>query len=151
MANADITSKATRLNGILSDTSYINQEVHLIDFKELSEIAATGEHDLFKFPKGTAITKITVIAVKGVTSSGAATIQFKLKIGGSAEAVNSSAIGIADLTAGDIHTLDVSNIKAYAENESAVIQLVVGTAALTEGALILLVDSLPVKQFIDRG
>lgn len=146
---ADITGNETTVKGVNS-VNYVRYFAHRINGAEHSGILATGTHDLFKIPAGNLLTGIKAVALANTTSSGSATIQFKLKIGDAAEAIG-SAVGKADIQAGDSINAAVTGIKAYSGDDDLVVELVVGTAALTAVDLLVIAETVPVKEFITAG
>lgn len=148
---ADFTNIDFRENGVNQDTNFTKQYAFTIDAAANSAMLATGTHDLAVIPAGEAVTAVKVFVLTGAASSGAATVQFKLDFGGTAEAVNSTAGDIANLAAGDIAAMPVSGIKAFDTEAECVLQMAVGTAALTAFKFLLVVETVPVKEFITRG
>lgn len=151
MAAEDITGKDTVLKGVNSPNNYVRSVAHLIDGTEHAGILAMDTHDLFRIPKGNMLKELTVLALGDTTSSGAATIQFKAKTGAAAEAVNSTALAIADLAKGDAVALPVEKIKAYDPENDIIIQMTVGTAALTAIRILIVAEFLPVAEFMTAG
>ena len=150
MASVDITGFDTVVKGVNSPNCYIRSEAHLIDGSEYSGILAVETHSLFTIPAGNALTALKVCALADTASDGSATVQFKAKIGASAEAIH-TAIGKADLAAGDVVDLPVVKIKGYDASAATVIQLTVGTAALTALKLLVIAEYIPVKEFMTAG
>jgi len=150
MAGVDITAKDTVVKGVNSPNNYIRSEAHLIDGAENSGILAAETHDLFKIGAGNALTALKVVSLADTTSSGSATVQFKVKIGANAEALH-TAIGKADLAAGDVVDLPVGKIKAYDASNDTVIEVTVGTADLTALKLLVIAEYIPVKAFMTAG
>ena len=149
---ADITNKNFKIPGVNQDTNYIKQQSYMLDGGVASEILETGSHEVIALNKGEAITKLRVIAVKGgATSAGSATVQFKALFDETAEAINKTAIPVADLAEGDVHEFPVNGIKGYDAEKAAVIQFVVGGANLTGLKLLLIVETLPVEEFLKLG
>ena len=146
---ADITGKDTAVKGVNS-VNYVRYFAHTINGTENSEILATGTHDLFKIPAGFMLTGLKAVALADTTSSGSATIQFKLKIGESAEAIN-SAVGKADIQTGDVINAAVTAIKGYSADSDLIVELTVGTAALTAIDLLVIAETVPVKEFLTAG
>jgi len=152
MASADITGKDTVVRGVNSPNNYIRSEAHLIDGTENAGVLAADTHSLFKLPKGTMLTGLKICALGNTTSAGSATLQFKAKIGtAAAEAINASAIGKADLQAGDVVCIPVDKIKTYDTDNETVVQLTVATAALTALKLIVVAEYIPVTEFMTAG
>lgn len=152
MASADITGNDTRVKGVNSPNNYVQSEAHLLDGEEFAGILAADTHDLFKIGAGNALTGLKVCVLANTTSEGSATVQFKAKVGsGAAEAINGTAIGKADLQAGDVVSIPVEKIKAYDGTDETLIQMTVGTAALTAFKVLVVAEYIPVKQFITAG
>ena len=151
MASADITGKDTLVKGVNSPNNYIRSEAHLLDGNEFPGILAADTHDLFRIPKGNALVRLTVVALENTASGGSATLQFKAKINGASEAVNGTAIAKADIAKGDVVVLPVAKIKGYDRENDTIIQLTVGTAALTALKLLVIADYLPVAEFMELG
>lgn len=146
---ADITGKDISVKGVNS-VNYVRSFAFRADGKENSEILGTGTHDLFKIPGGHYLTGLKVVSLGATTSSGSATVQFKVKIGTDSEAV-ADATGKTDLQAGDSLILPVTGIKSYSGEGDLTIQLVVGTADLTVLDLLIIAETIPVTEFITAG
>jgi hypothetical protein len=140
---ADITNKNIRVDGVNSATNFIKQYAYLLDMNQFAEISEVGTHDIVNLPPGEALLGVKVIVVDKMTSGGAATLQFKVN----GSAVNSTALGLAGLSDGFVHNLNVAGISAYGENK---LQLTVGTAAYTGGKLLIIAETLPAKQFVSN-
>lgn len=152
MASADITANDTVVRGVNSPNNYVRSEAHLIDGTENAGILAADTHSLFKIPKGTMLTGLKICALENTASSGSATLQFKAKIGSAAaEAINSSAIGKADLQKGDVVCIPVDKIKTYDADTETVVQLTVATADLTALKLLVVAEYIPVTEFMTAG
>lgn len=150
MASADITAKDTLVKGVNSPNNYIRSEAHLLDGSEHPGILAADTHDLFSIPKGNALVGLTLVALDATASEGSATVQFKTKINGAAEALH-TAIAKADLAAGDTVEVPVAKIKAYDPDYDTIVQMTVGTAALTALKLLVIARYVPVKEFMELG
>ena len=148
---SDVTNKNFRIPGVNQDTNFTKQRSYFLNGAEVPEILATGTHNVIALPKGEAVTGVRVIALENTTSGGSATLQFKVDFGGTAENINTSAVGIANLSAGDVHDWPVNGVKGYDETSGAVIQLAVGSAALTAVKLLVIVETLPVAEFTQLG
>lgn len=148
---ADFTNVDFRVNGVNQDTNYKKQYAFCIDTAEYSGMQATGTHDIAVIPAGEAVVGLSVFVLTAAASSGAATVQFKLDFNGTAEAVNSTAVAIANLAAGDIADLPVNGIKAFDTAKECTLQFTVGTAALTAFKFMLVIETVPVKEFITEG
>jgi hypothetical protein len=141
---ADITNRNIDVPGVNSTTNFLKQYAFELDFNTLSEIAATGTHDLKKLPAGEALVGLKVVVIEAAASGGAATAQFKVN----GSAINSTAVALAGLAAGFVHNLNVSGVAAYGENT---IQLTVGGAAYTGGKLLCIAETLPAEMFVTAG
>lgn len=150
MASADITTKDTLVKGVNSTTNYTISEAHLIDGVENPGILAADTHSLFVIPKGNMLTGLKVVALDTTTSGGSATVQFKASINSVAEALH-TAIGKADLAAGDTVCIPVEKIKGYDPEHDTIIQMTVGTAALTAVKLFIVAEYIPVYDFLTAG
>ena len=148
---ADITNVNTRVPGVNTATNYVKQEAHAFDFANLAAIGEVGTHDIIKLPQGTALQCLRVFALEGATSSGAATLQFKLSVGGTATAINSSTIALAGLAKGMAHNIVASGIKAFDADSQAVIQITVGGAAYTGGKILVIAETIPAIDFVTAG
>lgn len=148
---ADLTNTDFRINGVNQDTSFIKQRSYLLDGTVNSGLLSTGTHSVIVLPKGEAVVKLRVVSLESATSSGAATLQFKIGFDNVAEAVNSNAIALAALAAGDVYDFPVNAIKGYDDSKPPVVQLTVGTAAFTKLKLMVVVDTLPVTEFTTLG
>jgi len=151
MAATDITGKLTLVKGVNSLNNYTRSQAHLIDGSEHAGILTVETHDLFSIPKGNMLTGLKIVALVNSLSAGGATVQFKAKIGAAAESINATAIGKADLAAGDVVVLPVEKIKGYDVENDTVIQLTVGTAALTQLKLFVIAEYIPVLEFMTMG
>jgi hypothetical protein len=141
---ADITNKNISVPGVNSNTNFLKQYAFLLDFGTFAEIAEVGTHDFAKLPAGEALMTLKVVVVDKVTSSGAATAQFKVN----GTAVNTTAVSLAGLAEGYAHNLNVSGVAAYGENT---LKLTVGTAAYTGGKLLVVAETLPAELFVTNG
>lgn len=150
MASADITAKDTILKGVNSLNNYVRSEAHLIDGSQHAGILAADTHSLFIIPKGNMLTGLKVLSLETAASSGSATAQFKASINSVAEALH-TAIGKADLAAGDVAVIPVEKIKGYDASYDTVIQLTVGTAAFTTLKLLVVAEYIPVVEFMTAG
>ena len=150
MASADITAKDTLVKGVNSLTNYTRSEAHILDGSENAGILAADTHSLFELPAGSMLTALKVLALDDTASSGSATVQFKAKIGASAEALH-TAIGKADLAEGDVVNIPVEKVCAYDADNPIVIQMTVGTAALTAVKLLVVAEYIPVVEFMTAG
>lgn len=150
MTSADITGLDTTVKGVNSTNNYIRSVAHIIDGGENPGILAVDTHSLFVIPKGNALTGLKIIALADTTSSGSATVQFKASINGTAEAIH-TAIGKADLAAGDVSVFDVLKIKGYDADYDTIIQMTVATAALTAVKLLVIAEYIPVTEFMTAG
>ena len=148
---SDVTNKNFRIPGVNQDTNFIKQRSYCLNGAEVPEILATGTHDVIALPKGEALIGLRVIALENTASDGSATLQFKVAIGEAAENINTSAVGIASLSAGDVYDWPVNGVKGYDDTSGAVIQLAVGSAALTAVKLLVIVETLPVVEFTKLG
>lgn len=145
---ADITNKNIAVPGVNSPANFVRQYSYQLDFVNASEVAATGTHDLQKLPAGESLIGLKVIVIDAVTSGGAGTLQFKVKVGTASTAIHSSAIALAGVAKGFVHNLNVSGVLATGEN---ILQLTVGTAALTGGKLLIIAETVPTESFITAG
>lgn len=141
---ADITNKNISVPGVNSATNFIKQYAFELDMNTMSEIAATGTHDIAKLPDGEALVGLKIVVIEKATSGGAATAQFKVN----GNAIHSTALALAGLADGFTHNYNVSGIAAYGENT---LQLVVGAAAYTGGKLLVIAETLPAKMFVTAG
>lgn len=151
MAATDITAKETIVKGVNSPNNYIRSEARLIDGAENAGLLTVETHSLFVIPKGNMLTGLKVVALAAVTSDGSATLQFKAKIGDAAEAVNGTAIAVANLAKGDVHVLPVAAIKGYDADNDTTIQLTVAVAALTALKVLVVAEYIPVVEFMTAG
>lgn len=148
---ADITNKNIKVPGVNCATNYVQQYAYCVDFATLDGIAGTGTHDIVKLPKGEALLGLRIVALESATSGGSATLQFKLSVGGTATAINSSTIALAGLTAGMIQNLPANNLKSFSGDGEGVLQMVVGTAAYTGGKFLLIAETLPAEAYVTNG
>lgn len=147
---ADVTNKNLRLNGINQLTNFVEQNAYLLDFTEIG-VTATGTHDLIDIPAGTAVVKLKLFAVEGVTSGGSATLQFKVHDGNTADNINSTALAIANLADGDVTEIVVNGTKGIVSEKGGKLQLAIGTAALTGGKVVMVVETIPILKFLLNG
>jgi hypothetical protein len=148
---ADITNVITRVPGVNTATNYVRQDAHVFDFTNLAAVGEVGTHDVIKLPRGAALQALRVFALDGAMSSGAATLQFKLSVAGTAAAINSSAIALSGLAKGMSHNIVASGIKSFDADSEAVIQITVGTAAFTGGKILVIAETIPAIDFVTAG
>ena len=148
---ADVTNTDFRANGVNQDTNFKKQHAFIIDCAEHAALLATGTHNIITLGKGDAVTKLRLFVLESAASGGSATVQFKLAFDNAAETINGTAVGVADLKAGDIIDMPVSKIKAFDAEKEGVLQFVVGTAALTAFKFMLIADTVPVNEFTTNG
>lgn len=148
---ADITEFEMRVPGVNQDTHFQKQNAYLIDCEEHSGVLTVGTHDLVKLNKGDMLTKLRIVVLKSAASSGSATIQFKAKFNSTAENIHANAFAIANLCSGDVYDIPVSTIKGYDEEYPPVIQMSVGTDALTAFKFLLIAETIPVHEFLNKG
>lgn len=150
MASVDVTSKVSRMNGVNSDANYVHTDAYRLPIMTLG-IDAADSHPFAVLPAGVAITRIRIIPLVAVTSEGSATLQIAAKCG-SADAVGlHTAVGKAKLLVNNIIDLPVNEKAAYFPSGEVTLRLVVGTAAVTAGDIIVLVDTIPVGKFLSNG
>ena len=140
----DVTNRNFAVPGVNSVANYIESKAFEFDFANVADITAVGTHDVVKLEDDKAVVGLKVIVIDKATSSGSATLQFKVN----GSAVNSSAVALSALDAGYVHNFAVSGAKAYGENT---LSIVVGTAAFTGGKLLVIVDTIPAKMFVTAG
>jgi hypothetical protein len=141
---ADITNKNIQIPGVNSDTNYVQERAYMLNMNTNADIASVGTHKIVALPEGEALVGLKVIVVEGITSGGAATVQFKLNDA----AINSSALALAGLATGYVHKLNVAGLKGYGANT---LQLTIGTAAITGGKIMVIAETIPVNMFITNG
>lgn len=141
---ADITNKNISVPGVNSATNYVQERAFLLDMGVNADVSATGTHDLVKLPAGEALTGLKVIVIGGATSSGSATAQFKVN----GSNINSTALALAGLAEGMVHSFNVAGIKAYGENT---LQLTVASASYTGGKLLIIAETIPAEMFVTNG
>jgi len=151
MPSVDVTSKVSRLNGVNSDANYVHTDAYRLPIMTLGISGYGDNHPFAVLPKGRAITRVTVIALESVTSSGSATAQICVKHGSASAVGLHTAIGKANLAAGMVNVAEVAAKTAYSNTEEGVLSLLVGTADLTAGEILVLVDSIPVGKFLSNG
>ena len=150
MPATDVTNKVKRLNGVNVLTNHVLTDAYIIDAAENAGLLTVATHSLAVVPPGMAVVGLKVISLVTATSDGNATLQFKLKHGSdSAESIG-SANAIAALTAGDVINIPTSGIKAYGDSK-VVVQATVGTAAYTALKFMLMVEMVPVSDFLTAG
>lgn len=141
---ADITNKNIRVPGVNSNTNFTREYAFELDFGVNADISAVDTHELVKLPADEALTGLKVIVIEKATSGGAATAQFKVN----SSTINSTALALAGLNEGMVHSFNVSGVKAYGENT---LQLTVGGAAYTGGRLLVIAETIPAKMFVTAG
>lgn len=147
---ADVTNKETKVPGVNQETHYIKREAHIIDAAGLG-VTAVGTHDLFVLPRGGMITAVRAAMLGAGSGSSGATVQFKAQINGSSVALN-SATAITALGSGAVINAPVSGVAAYdVVGSGAVIQLAVASAALTDFKALVVVESIPVADYLELG
>jgi hypothetical protein len=145
---ADITNKNIQIPGVNSSTNYVQQRAYILNFNTAADITAVDTHAIVSIPAGEALTGLKVIVVEDITSSGSATVQFKL----SGTAINSTAISLTNLKKGYATAFNAANIKNNIDDETAnILQLTVGSAAITGGKIMVIAETIPVDSFINAG
>lgn len=147
---ADVTNKETRVPGVNQDTNFVKQEAHIVDAAGLG-VTAVGTHDLFKLPAGVMLTGLRIASLANAAGSSGATIQLKAAVNGSS--VNlTSATALSALGSGAVINAPVSDANGYdVVGSGAIIQMTVGTAALTDFKALVIVEDIPVKDYLERG
>jgi hypothetical protein len=148
---ADVTNLNFRVPGVNTATNYLKQESFVLDFVTASGIAEVGTHSWIKLKKGDALQTLRVIALDGATSSGSATLQFKLAFDGTAANINSTAFALAGLAKGITQNVVVNGIKTFDSEYEGVIQVTVGTAAFTGGKFLVIAETIPAEAFVTNG
>ena len=146
---ADVTNKETRVPGVNQDTNFVKQEANMVDAAGLG-VTAVGTHDLFKLPAGVMLTGFRAAVLDEAVGSGA-TIQFKAAMNGSS--VNlTSATAVSALGSGATINVPVADANGYdAVGSGAIIQMAVGTSALTSFKALAITEYIPVKDYLERG
>lgn len=150
MADVDVTSKVSRVNGVNSDANYIHTDAYRLSIMELG-IDGVGSHAFAVLPKGVAVTQVRIVALKAVTSGGAATIQIAAKCGDANAVALHTAVAKAKLAINNLFASGVTDCAAYFPDGEVTLQLVVAGAAITAGEILVLVDTVPIKQFLTNG
>ena len=115
-------------------------------------IETTGTHNIYTIPQGMALVGAKLITTTAFTSAGSATIQFAI---GSDNMTG--VIPIANLAAGDCVDITLSSTTSttttagYADTADDTFDMTVGTAALTAGAFVLIVQLVDVTSVTTRG
>jgi hypothetical protein len=147
---ADLTNRNYQVPGVNSDTNYLKQRAFMLDLGDAA-IAAVDTHDFATIPAGEAIANLRIVVLEAVTSSGSGTLQFKASFNKVAEALHQSALAVANLAAGDVHNVAVAGVKGVDMAYEGVLQLTVGSAALTGGKVLVIVETLPAADFVRKG
>lgn len=140
----DVTNRNFAVPGVNSVANYIESKAFEFDFANVSDITAVGSHDVVKLEADKALVGLKVIVIDKATSSGSATLQFKVN----GTAINSTAVALAALDAGYVHNFVVTGAQAYGENT---LSITVGGAAFTGGKLLVIADTIPAKMFVTAG
>lgn len=138
---ADVTNKKLQIPGVNSNTNYIQERAYEVNFTNNADISATGTHSLARIAKGEVVTGVKVIVAEAITSGGAATVQVKIN----GTAINTSAWALSGLSKGTVYSL---NANGLAITDDILLQATVGTAAITAGKLIIIVETIPVDMFL---
>ena len=148
---ADITAYDTIVKGVNSPNNYTRSEAHLIDGSEFSGIMASGYHSLFMLPKGAAITDIKIISLETAVSSGSPTLSIAVKFGDVDNVPLFTAIEKSVLAKGGVYHANVDKKYAYDPEVIPLIRLAIGTAAFTTLKFLLIIDYIPVNEFMTAG
>ena len=140
---ADLTNKDFRLNGINQATKFVREDAYEVDVVELG--ATTGANDLVAIPAGNAVVGFKVIGEASIVGGSDSKVQLGVKAGTTTVNFGTAAA----VKAGDVLNVSV-NGAAYSADAQTVVLTVSGTA-LTAGKFIVVVESIPVGEFITRG
>ena len=150
MAATDVTNQVKRLNGVNVNTNHVRTDAYIIDAAEAAGLLTIETHSLAVVPAGYAVTGLKVVSLETATSTGASTLQFKLKHGSAAAEAIGSANALAAFTSGDVLSLAPAGILAYGDS-AVVVQATVGAVAFTKLKFLLMVEMVPVLNFLTRG
>ena len=140
----DLTGKLAKLNGVNADTNFTHSDAVRLDFVALG-ITAASAHQLFTIPAGRAITKVTAVVLAAVTGGDVAV---KMKVGSTETTLVT--LDDADLVLNAVMQTNVNDIAAYSPSDVITIE-VTPAATITAGDIVLIIDSVPVKEFITNG
>ncbi len=132
----------------------MKQRCYVLDVTDsgYTGIAAADTHNLIPIPEGEALVGGVMIVETSFTSAGAATVTLQV-----ASDALSGDIPKANLAAGDVVRLNfavsaATETKAtYAKSAADTLDWVVGTAALTAGKAIFLLDFVDAETLLDQG
>lgn len=118
---------------------------YIFDFTDemLADIRAVGTHNLIKVPKNKALIGFKIIVLADVTSAGAVTLQVKHGV-----ANITSAIAKASLVKGVVFNYPSQSIVTWNETADTTIDVIIGTAALTGGKVLLIPDLIDISEIV---
>jgi len=155
MADSDVTSLVPRLNGFYQPNTLVKSTVHILDLAVATSAKSADTHDLVKIPAGHAVVGVTIVSLTSFASSGAATMTIKVKAGTETAAAIGSAVSLTNLAVGKVTKLvPAGALSLKATNgvyAGSVLQMTVGTAAYTAGKAMIIVDTIPVADFLVNG
>ncbi|MGN0878444.1 MAG: hypothetical protein ACI4WT_03175 [Oligosphaeraceae bacterium] len=145
----DVYTQIPRLNGI-NQENYVRHEAFLVDLKEVSDAQAVGTHTIALLPRGSAVLGLKVVSLDAVTSSGSATLAFKVQIGAGTAAAIGGSLALSALAKGCGHALSAAGGVVHGDGDVR-LQVTVGTAAVTGGRLMVVADTIPVSEYLENG
>lgn len=146
---ADVTNKETRVPGVNQDTNYIRQESHIIDAAGLG-VTAVGTHELFVVPRGGMLANFRLAMIGAGSGSANATVKFQATVNSSAVELT-SATAVTSFGSGACINTPVNGAVCDLVGSGAVIQMVVGSAALVDFKALVIAESIPVEDFLTLG
>ena len=146
---ADVTNKETRVPGVNQETHYIKREAHIIDAAGLG-VTAVGTHELFIVPAGGMLTDFRVAMLGAGSGSANANVKFQATVNGSAVELTSGAAMTAYGSGACINAPVNGAVRDFI-GSGAVIQMVVASAALIDFKALVVVESIPVQDYLELG
>ena len=148
---ADLTKYDLRLNGVNQDTNYVKQCAYRLSGTFTPSILLGAAHDVVAIPAGEMLVGLRIVSLSSASSDGNCSMDFKIKVGeNTAEKVRSTAFTVNDFAKGKVFNLPVAGVAGYDVEKGSVIQFV-PTVALTALDLILVVETVPVLEFLTQG
>lgn len=154
---ADYLNKNLRVNGVNQDTQFFKQYCFLIDSGELPGILTPNEHHfLCAFSKHEVLMglKMIVLDVANTnTSDAAVSVEFSVHFEGSGStyAIEPSVEAFSNNRIGFVFDFPVDGVKGYSEGKHFSLLFKTNKTGLTKLKFMLLVETIPVEDFLTLG
>jgi hypothetical protein len=154
MAATDITALVEQKKTNNTFHNLFEQHIYDIDVanSDFEGIETVATHNLVTIPEGKALVKGFAVVKDAVTSDGNATVQFKV-----GSDTLTGAVAKANLAAGDVIELSPNDadgtggVAGYAAAAADTLDMTVGTAALTAGRFLLVLEFIDVATILAQG